>query len=146
MRTLLQDARFGLRTLRKAPGFTAVVILTLAVGIGANTAIFSIVDGVLLRPLPFPEPDRLVRLVSHAPGEGLHDFGTSQPELQDLQSRSDIFESVSAVWPVSADVTGGTRPERIELVVGSPNYFSLLGVRAQIGRVLGPQDTAEGMG
>ena len=142
MKALLQDARYALRTFRKAPGFTAVVILTLAVGIGANTAIFSIVDGVLLRALPFAQPERLVKLVSHARAEGVHDFGTSAPELRDLQSRSDIFESVSAVWPVSADVTGGSRPERIELVVGSPNYFSLLGVHAQIGRVLGPQDTA----
>ena len=144
MGTLIQDVRFCLRALRKTPGFTVVVILTLALGIGANTAIFSIVDGVLLRPLPFPAPDRLVKVVSNAPGAGLHDFGTSEPELRDLQGRADIFDSVSAVWPVSADVTGGSQPERIELVVVSPNYFSLLGVEAQIGRVLGGQDKADG--
>ncbi len=146
MGTLLQDVRYGLRTLRKAPGFTAIVILTLAVGIGANTAIFSIVDGVLFRPLPFMEPERLVKITADAPGAGLHDFGTSEPELRDLQARSDIFDGVSAVWPVSGDVTGGSQPERIELVVTSPNYFSLLGVHPQIGRILGPQDQAEGMG
>jgi hypothetical protein len=123
MGTLLQDVRYCLRSLRKAPGFTAVVVLTLAVGIGANTAIFSIVDGVLLRPLPFREPDRLVKITAEAPGAGLHDFGTSVPEMRDLQTRGDIFESVSAVWPVSGDVTGGSQPERIELVVTSPNYF-----------------------
>lgn len=144
MGTLIQDLRFCLRTLGKAPGFTAVVILTLALGIGANTAIFSIVDAVLLRPLPFPEPDRLVKIVSNAPGAGLHDFGTSEPELRDLQGRRDIFESVSAVWPVSADVTGGSQPERVELVVVSPNYFTLLGAHAQIGRILGAEDKAQG--
>ena len=144
MGTLLQDLRYSLRTLRKAPAFTAVVILTLALGIGANTAIFSIVDGVLLRPLPFPEPERLVKITDNAPGAGLHDFGTSEPELRDLQARSDLFDGVSAVWPVSADVTGGSRPERIELLVVSPNYFALLGVHAQLGRILGPQDRARG--
>ena len=140
----MHDLQFCLRTLRKTPGFTVVVILTLALGIGANTAIFSIVDGVLLRPLPFPHAERLVKIADNAPAAGLYDFGTSEPELRDLQGRSDIFDSVSAVWPVSADVTGGSQPERIELVVVSPNYFSLLGVHAQIGRVLGPQDKAEG--
>ena len=144
MGTLTQDLRFCLRTLRKTPGFTVIVILTLALGIGANTAIFSIVDGVLLRPLPFPEPERLVKIADSEPGAGLNDFGTSEPELRDLQGRRDIFDGVSAIWPVSADATGGSQPERIELVVVSPNYFSLLGVHAQIGRIFGPQDQAEG--
>jgi putative ABC transport system permease protein len=144
MGTLTQDLIFCLRTLRKTPGFTVIVILTLALGIGANTAIFSIVDGVLLRPLPFPDPERLVKIADSAPGAGLYDFGTSEPELRDLQGRRDIFDGVSAIWPVSADATGGTQPERIELVVVSPNYFSLLGVHAQIGRIFGPQDQAEG--
>jgi predicted permease len=144
MGTLAQDLSFCLRTLRKTPGFTVIVILTLALGIGANTAIFSIVDGVLLRPLPFPEPERLVKIADSEPGAGLYDFGTSEPELRDLQGRRDIFDGVSAIWPVSADATGGSQPERIELVVVSPNYFSLLGAHAQIGRVFGPQDQAEG--
>ena len=144
MGTLLQDARYTLRTLRKTPGFTIVVILTLALGIGANTAIFSIVDGVLLRPLRFPEPERLVKILDNAPGVSLHDFGASQPELRELQERTDIFESVSAVWPVSADVTGASQPERVELMVVSPNYFSMLGVHPQLGRILGPQDKADG--
>jgi predicted permease len=144
MGTLMQDVRFCLRTLRKTPGFTVVVILTLALGIGANTAIFSIVDGVLLRPLPFPESQRLVKILSNAPGAGLHDIGTSEPELRDLQGRADIFDSVSAVWPLSVNVTGGSQPERLELVVVSPSYFSLLGVHAQIGRIFGSQDKAEG--
>jgi predicted permease len=144
MGTLMQDVYFCLRTLRKAPGFTVVVILTLALGIGASTAIFSIVDGVLLRPLPFPEPESLVKIVDNAPGAGLHDFGTSEPELRELQGRTDIFDSVSAAWPVSADVTGGAQPERAEALAVSPSYFSLLGVHAQIGRIFGAQDKAQG--
>jgi hypothetical protein len=99
MGTLFQDIRYSLRTLRKAPGFAVVVILTLALGIGANTAIFSIVDGVLLRPLPFPHPERLVRIVDDAPGAGLHDIGMSVPELRDLQERSGLFDDVSANCP-----------------------------------------------
>jgi hypothetical protein len=110
---------------RRLTGFTAAVIATLALGIGANTAIFSIVDAVLLRPLPFPDPDRLVRLVDNFPGAGLRDTGMSVPELRDLQDRSGIFDEVSAVWPVDANVTGTGHPERIELLAVSPNYFSL---------------------
>jgi predicted permease len=144
MGTLIQDIRYSLRTLRKAPGFAVVVILTLALGIGANTAIFSIVDGVLLRPLPFPHPERLVRIVDDAPGAGLHDIGMSEPELRDLGERSGIFEDVSAVWPVDGNITGAGHPERAELLAVSPNYFNLLGAHAQIGRVFGPEDKAQG--
>ena len=144
MIALIHDVRYCLRTLRKSPGFTAVVIATLALGIGANTAIFSIVDAVLLRPLPFPNPDRLVRLVDNLPGASLHDIGMSVPELWDLQERSGVFDEVSAVWPIDANVTGTGHPERIELLAVSPNYFSLLGVHAQLGRVFGPEDKAQG--
>jgi putative ABC transport system permease protein len=144
MLTLIQDVRYCLRTLRKSPGFTAVVIATLALGIGANTAIFSIVDAVLLRPLPFPKPERLVRLVDNFPGAGLRDVGMSVPELWDLEERSGVFDDVSAVWPIDANVTGTGHPERIEQLAVSPNYFSLLGVQAQVGRVFGPEDKAQG--
>jgi putative ABC transport system permease protein len=144
MGTLFQDIRYSLRTLRKAPGFAVVVILTLALGIGANTAIFSIVDGVLLRPLPFPHPERLVRIVDDAPGAGLHDIGMSVPELRDLQERSGLFDDVSAELSADMNITGAGHPERGELLGVSPNYFSLLGVPAQIGRVFGPEDKAEG--
>jgi len=135
---MLQDARYCLRSLRNTPGFTAVVIFTLALGIGANTAIFSIVDAVLLRPLAFPEADRLVRIVDNVPGANLRNVGMSVPELRDLRERSGLFDDVSAVWPVDANVTGSGHPERVELVAVSPNYFSLLGVHAQLGRIFGP--------
>src|SRR5258708_2563978 len=89
------DARHSLRMLRKSPGFTVVAVLTLALGIGANTAVFSIVDAVLLRPLPYPDPGRLVRVTFNKPGLGLREVGYSVPELDDL-GKSGVFEDVSA--------------------------------------------------
>jgi putative ABC transport system permease protein len=130
--------------LRNKPGFTAVAIITLSLGIGANTAIFSVVDAVLLRPLPFPKPENIVLVRDDLTGRKAENVGISVDELRDLQERSGVFEDVSAVWPVDANLTGSDRPERIELLAVSPNYFSLLGANAQLGRVLGPQDQAQG--
>jgi predicted permease len=142
--TLWHDLRYGFRVLWKNPGFTLVVVLTLALGIGANTAIFSVVDAVLLRPLPFPHPEQLVLVRDDLAGRQMENVGMSVPELKDLQQSADVFEEVAGVWPVDANLTGSDRPERIELLAVSPNYFSLLGARARLGRVFGPQDKAEG--
>jgi predicted permease len=144
MQTLWQDLRYGARMLLKKPGFTIVAVLTLALGIGANTAIFSVVDAVLLRPLPFPHPEQIVLVRDDLTGRQIEDVGMSVDELRDFQERSDVFEQISAVWPVDANLTGSDRPERIELLAVSPNYFSLLGASAQMGRVFGPQDQALG--
>lgn len=144
MSVLLQDLRYGLRTLSKSPGFAAVAVLTLALGIGANTAIFSIVEAVLLRPLPYAHPEQLVRIVDNLPGLGLKDVGMSVPEWRDLQARSGVFDEVSPVWPVDANLTGAMHPERVETLAVGYDYFSLLGVKAQMGRVFGPQDSAQG--
>ena len=144
MGTLLQDVRYGLRMLRKKPTFTVVAILTLALGVGANTAIFSIVNAVLLRSLPYPRPDRLVRIIFNNPGLGLRDVPFSVPELDDLKTRTGVFEDVSVVFPASTNLTGAKQPERLEFLGVSPNYFSLLGVIPQIGRLFGPQDIALG--
>jgi predicted permease len=141
---LWHDVRYGYRMLWKNPGFTLVVVLTLALGIGANTAIFSVVDAVLLRPLPFPKPEQLVLLRDDLAGRQMENVGMSVPELKDLQQSADVFEEVAGVWPVDANLTGSDRPERIELLAVSPNYFSLLGASARMGRVFGPQDKAEG--
>ena len=85
-----QDVRYGVRMLRKSPGFTAIAVLTIALGIGATTAIFSVVDAALLHPLPYPHPEQLVSIQDDLPGMGAQDVGMSQPEWQDLQ-RSGIF-------------------------------------------------------
>ncbi len=144
METFWQDVRYALRVFRKSPTFTAVVIFTLALGIGANTAIFSIVNAVLLRSLPFHYPDQLVKVSFDKPGIGLHDTIFSYTEYQDLQTRAGIFQDVSVVWPVSVNLTGAKEPQRLELLVVSPNYFSLLGAKPQLGRLLGTPDDALG--
>ena len=144
MGTLLQDVRYGLRMLRKKPTFTVVAVLTLALGVGANTAIFSIVNAVLLRSLPYPSPDRLVRIIFNNPGLGLRDVPFSVPELDDLKTRAGVFEDVSVVFPASVNLTGAKQPERLEFLGVSPNYFSMLGATPEIGRLFGPQDFALG--
>jgi len=142
--SLWQDLCYGFRMLRRSPGFTAVAILTLALGVGANTAIFSIVNAVLLRPLPYPNPDRLVRIFFNEPGVGLRDVRFSKPELDDLETRSGVFEDVSPIYEGSENLTGAGQPERVEGVNGSFSYFSMLGVTPQIGRLFGPQDFVPG--
>jgi predicted permease len=138
------DLRHGLRLLRKNPGFTAVAILTLALGVGANTAIFSIVNAVLLRSLPYRDPDRLVRIFFNEPGLGLRDVRFSKPELDDLQTRSGVFEDATPIFSGSENLTGAGQPERVEGVNTSFSYFSMLGVSPQIGRLYGPQDFTPG--
>jgi putative ABC transport system permease protein len=139
-----QDVRFGLRMLVKKPTLTIVAVVTLALGVGANTAIFSIVDAVLLRSLPYRDPDRLVRVFFNEPGVGLRDVRFSEPELEDLQKRSGVLEDVTPIFEGSEDVIGAARPERVEAVNGSFGYFSLLGVTPQLGRLFGPQDFVPG--
>src|SRR6478736_10533335 len=107
MGTLLQDVRYGLRMLVKKPTFTIVAVLTLALGVGANTAIFSIVNAVLLRSLPYPDPDRLVRIFFNEPGVGLREVRFSKPELDDLLTRSGVFKDVTAILQGSENLTGG---------------------------------------
>jgi putative ABC transport system permease protein len=140
MKTLWYDIRFSTRILRKNPGFAAVVILTLALGIGANTAIFSIVDAILLRPLPFHDPGQLMSVIDIAPGAGLRDIGMSPPEYEDLAQRSNVFAQIAAVTQIGGNLTGGGQPERVELMNASPNYFALLGAQPQIGRVFDHND------
>jgi putative ABC transport system permease protein len=135
MDTLIQNLRYAIRTLARNPLFTTVTIVTMALGIGANLAIFAVVNAVLLRPLPFREPDQLVRIFDDAPGAGAHDIGMSVPELIDLADHSGVFAQISALIPVSTALAGGDRVERIELLGTSPNYFEMLGAKAALGRV-----------
>jgi predicted permease len=118
--------------------------LTLALGVGANTAIFSIVNAVLLRSLPFPHPDRLVKIVASNRGVGARDIGFSVPELDDLRSRAGVFDQVTATISGDVSLTGGEHPQRLEMLVVSPNYFSMLGTSAHLGRVFGPGDEEQG--
>src|SRR5689334_6703040 len=108
-----QDVRYGVRMLAKKPTLTIVAVLTLALGVGANTAIFSIVNAVLLRPLPYRNPDRLVRVFFNEPGVGLKDVRFSVPELEDLETRSGVFEDVTPLYEGSEDVIGDEQPERV---------------------------------
>lgn len=140
MNTLLHNLRYAVRMLRNNLGFTVVVVLTLAFGIGATTAIFSVFNAVILRPLPFTKPEQIVIIRDNLTGRQVEDVGLSVDELKDLQERSGVFQQVSAVWPVDANLTGSDRPERIELLGVSPNYFALLGANAQLGRVFGAEE------
>jgi putative ABC transport system permease protein len=133
MNTLLQDLRYGLRTLAKAPGFTAIAIATLAMGIGANTAIFSVVHAVLLRRLPYPEPDRLVVVVEHHVRHG--DMSVSWPNFLDWKERSRTLSSSAAYRTNAMTVSGARTPELLRIGEVSAAFFPLLGARAQLGRV-----------
>jgi putative ABC transport system permease protein len=144
MVSFLQDVRYALRMLLKSPGFTIVAVLTLALGIGGNVATFSVVYGVLLRPLPFPQPEQLVRVFDDLPGPNEKDVGMSAPELWDLQERSGVFQEISAVAPSNSAVAGGQRTVRAESLVTSPDYFMLLGAKPQLGRVYTQEDAAPG--
>jgi putative ABC transport system permease protein len=143
METLLQDSRHALRRLRKAPGFTITTVLTIALGIGATTAIYSVVDATLLHPLPYPQPEQLVRIQEDFPGVGAHDVRLSVPEWKDFQS-SGIFQYVSPERSGSVNLTGSSQPARIQFKSVAPNYFTLLGVKPELGRVFHPDDPTSG--
>ena len=127
-----------MRQVRRTPGFAAVVVLTPALGIGANTAIFSIVDAVFLRQLPFPDPQRLVNLNCDLAGTNMPDIGMLTPELEDFRDRSGVFQELSATWPMDGNLTGGNKPERIEALAVSAGYFRMLGTKPIRGRLFLP--------
>jgi putative ABC transport system permease protein len=110
--TLFADLRYALRMLRKNPSFAAVAILTLALGIGANTAIFSVLNGVILKPLPYPHADRLALIWTELASAGQKRVPTSGPDMIDLARRSRLFESVGGIWVGSSALTGTGEPEQ----------------------------------
>jgi len=142
--SFIQDLRYALRMLLKNPGFTMVAVLTLALGIGANVAAFSVVFAVVLRPLPFPHAEQLVRVFDDLHGTNEQDIGMSAPELWDLQDRSGVFQELSAVAPSNSAIGGADRTVRAESLVTSPDYFALLGAKPQLGRVYTAQDAVPG--
>jgi predicted permease len=141
---LLFDLRYAVRMLLRSPGFSFIAIATMALGVGATTAIYSVIDATLLHPLPYPNPAELVRIVDNLPGVGAPDVGISIPEWRDLES-SGIFQSVS-ISSTGADVnlTGSAQPERLGFKHVTPNYFAVLGVDAQLGRTFDPHDATPG--
>src|SRR6266550_3846712 len=141
---LIQDVRFGLRMFRKSSGVTVIGLLTMALGIGATTAIFSVVDATLLEPLPYPQSEQLVSIRDDFPGASARDVGLSEPEWQDLQ-RSGIFEYVSPTWFDENNLTGSSQPARVRLLIVAPNYFALLGVQPKFGRGFDPKDHSPGL-
>ena len=138
-----QDVRYAVRMLRKAPGFTAIAVLTIALGIGATTAIFSVVDATLLHPLPYPHPEQLVSVEDDLPGIGAENVGISIPEWQDFE-RSGIFQHVSPIGGGSVNLTGASQPARIFFAAVPPNYFALIGVKPQLGHSFNPEDHTPG--
>ncbi|HWH03111.1 MAG TPA: ABC transporter permease [Gemmatimonadales bacterium] len=133
METLLQDLRYAVRTLAKAPGFAAVAILTLAIGIGANTAIFSAVDTVLLKPLPFPNGDRLVQ-INTAGFQGAY-FAVSYADVQDLRRLTDVFSSVGGSTSQRYNLTGAGDPLEVQAASVTADLFSVLAVAPEAGRL-----------
>ena len=145
MDTLWQDIRGAFRLLLRHPAFGAAAILTLTLAIGTTTAVFSLVEAVLLRPLPFAEPTSLVRITSDFTGRDAPDVGLSAAELFDWRDRGGVFQAVSGLYPINANLTGADRPERIEGLLVDTNYFDILEVRAQRGRVFTAADYRPGI-
>jgi len=134
LETLAADLRFGLRTFARSPGFTAVAILTLALGIGANTAIFSVADAVLLKPLRFADPASLAIVWGKLPEYGIDRNTVSPADFLDWQEQSRAFSGMAAFLDQPANLTGAGRPEQIAVQLVSANFFSVLGVRPMLGR------------
>jgi putative ABC transport system permease protein len=140
--TVAQDLRYGWRTLLKSPGFAAAALFTLALGIGANTAIFSVVYGVLLQPLPFRDAARLVLLHETTPKVG--DVSVSYPNFQDWRAQSHTFSEMAAVSNVGFNMAGASQPENIGGLAVSPNFLSMAGIRPVIGRGFTPDEEKAG--
>jgi predicted permease len=141
MQNLWQDLRYGARMLLKKPGFTLIATLTLALGIGVNTAIFSVVNAVLLRPLPYAEPDRLASIWMIDPDRGIHDEGTSYLNFVDWKNQNQVFSDISiSTKDKPAALTGTDAPERVETEFVAANLFSLLGAKPIIGRTFSADD------
>lgn len=146
MKTLLQDIRFAIRQMAKRPGFTLVVVLTMALGIGANAAIFSVLDAVLLRPLPYPEPQRLIKVWSRFTGIGLPNDQNwvSAPEFRDYQQLNNSFSDLAAMQGGSFNLGVKGSPMRVVGAAVSPSLFGMLGAQPMLGRTFLPEEAQPG--
>jgi putative ABC transport system permease protein len=146
METLRKDLLYALRMLARNPGFAAIAVLALALGIGANTAIFSVINAVLLKPLPYNNPDQLVKIWGQFEGIGIpgNRNWISAPEFEDIRRMNRSFSRVAAIGDADFNLTGLGQPERLSAATVSPEFFPLLGVQAQIGRVFLPEEGERG--
>jgi hypothetical protein len=136
MQHILSDLKFAFRQLLKNPGFTIVAVVTLALGIGGNTAIFSVINAVLLKPLPYHEPDRIMMIWTDNPkyNLGFHELPPSQHDLMDWRSQANSFEQIAGVSSATVDLDRGDSSQRIGAVSVTANFFSTLGIQPMIGR------------
>src|ERR1700677_4945179 len=144
MKTLWQDARFALRTLRKSPGFAAIVIATLALGIGINTAMFSVANAVLWASLPFTQPERLVAVDEVEPEDQNAVWGATYPSFRDWQAQAGSLENMAAVSWTNRVLREGSEPVRVRGASVTHEFFPLLGVQPERGRVFTPDDDKTG--
>ena len=135
MDTFWRDLRFAVRGLGRSPGFTLVAVLTLALGIGANTAIFSVVNAVLLRPLSYAQPNQLVSVRAKLTGRNRNDVPMSQPEYRDITTGIPSIRSLAAVWPININLTGLGEPERIQAAVSASTTSRSSGPRRSWGAI-----------
>src|SRR5580704_55940 len=149
MRNLFSDLQLGLRILRRNPGFTVMAILLLALGIGANTAIFSVVNAVLLRPLPYPDSSRIMQIWHVPPAKsfpGMTEFSVSPANYLDWQNQNHSFEEMAAYGGAAFNIGGSERPEAIQAAAVASGFFSVLRVRPRMGRTFTPEDDRSGAG
>ena len=144
VRNLITDIRYALRGLRRSPGFATIAIFTLALGIGANAAIFSVVNGVVLRPLPYPDSDELVMLFHWFPEVDMR-ASVSVPAFRDYQEMNRVFSGLTAITGLSANLTGSGEPVRIQGMSVSHQFFGVLGIEPALGRAFFPEEDAPGV-
>ena len=144
MEAIFNDIRYGLRTLMKRPGATIIALVTLALGIGVNTAIFSAVDSILLRPLPFKDPERIVSVWEQTLKLGIHQNQAAPANFFDLRSQNQSFEALGAYGPLDINLTGSGDPERLDGHLVTANVFSILGVAPALGRTFLPNEDQVG--
>ena len=141
---MIQDLRYGVRMLLKHPGFTLIAVVTLALGVGANTAIFSVVNAVVLRPLPYPEPERLIRLWDSNPGRGWPEFAASALNFEDWRKQQTVCEQLAAYEFATLNLTGDGGPERVFALGVTANLFPTLGIPPALGRNFLPEEEQAG--
>src|SRR6478735_917810 len=144
MTDLLQDVRYAFRTFKRTAGLTSMIVASLAIGIGANTAIFSVVNALLLKPLPYPEPQRLAVLWLRSPGINIPQDWPSPGQYLDVKSENRSFDEMSISQGRSGTLMGATEAQRVEALLTSSSLFTLLGAKPLYGRLLRPDEDTPG--